>query len=154
MISPVKILAICSTVRFSTLLPALTITAMPSRATMVSVRPPEVSLFLQRPGAQADVRGAVDHSFNARAGTRGIIGDRHIVVVVISNCSFRLPITFSMEVEPLVATVPETVGRRVRTAAICCCRIGGFISLQPAVRARTAEAARMLMAFFMVLFHG
>ena len=42
-ISPVKILPICSTVRFSTLLPALTMTAMPSSATVVPVRPLAVS---------------------------------------------------------------------------------------------------------------
>ena len=42
-ISPVKILPICSTVRFSTLLSVLTMTAMPSSATMVSVRPPAFS---------------------------------------------------------------------------------------------------------------
>ena len=38
-ISPVKILAICSTVRSVTLLWALTMTAMPSSAMTVSVRP-------------------------------------------------------------------------------------------------------------------
>ena len=42
-ISPVKILAIWSTVRSATWLSALTITAMPSRAMVVPFRPEEVS---------------------------------------------------------------------------------------------------------------
>ena len=42
-ISPVKIWAICSTVRSATGLSALTITAMPSRATSVPTRPEAVS---------------------------------------------------------------------------------------------------------------
>ena len=42
-ISPVKIWAICSTLRSSTLLPALTMTAIPSSATVVPVRPPAIS---------------------------------------------------------------------------------------------------------------
>ena len=57
-----------------------------------------------------------------------------------------------MEVEPLVATVPETVdAESVPLPSVVAGSVDSFP--QPAsVRARTAEAARMLMAFFMVLF--
>ena len=69
------------------------------------------------------------------------------------NCSVSTPITSSMEVEPLVATAPDRVEALVSSVVSEAVSVVVVSLPQPArVSASRAEAARMLTAFFVVLF--
>ena len=82
-ISPLKMEAICSTVRSSTPQLALTTMAMPSRATVVAVRGLGV---LQRAGSQANVAAAVADGLDAGTGAGGVVG--HLDVLVLCHKLF------------------------------------------------------------------
>ena len=105
-ISPVKILAICSTVRSATALSLLTMTAMPSSATTVSMRPWLFSSSFrareERPMSAVPFMAASMPAPEPPPSTETVTP-----LWSLPNCSASVFMTFSIEVEPSVTTVPD-----------------------------------------------
>ena len=152
-ISPVKMPAICSTVRSSTLLSLLTMMAIPSSATVVAVSPDSLSLsFLDESPI------SVLPFLTASMPVPEPVGSYVTVMPSFSfiNCSLSVLMTFCIEVEPFVETVPFTSV----SALVCVAPEPVIVSLAPppAVLPQLASAVTLIravsaiaMIFFMLL---
>ncbi len=154
-ISPVKMPAICSTVRSSTLLSLLTMMAIPSSATVVAVSPDSLSLsFLDESPI------SVLPFLTASMPVPEPVGSYVTVMPPFSfiNCSLSVLMTFCIEVEPFVETVPLTC---VSEAAVVCAApepVVVSLAPPPAVLPQLASAVTLIravsaiaMIFFMLL---
>lgn len=150
-----KMPAICSTVRSSTLLSLLTMMAIPSSATVVAVSPDSLSLsFLDESPI------SVLPFLTASMPVPEPVGSYVTVMPPFSfmNCSLSVLMTFCIEVEPFVETVPLTC---VSEAAVVCAApepVVVSLAPPPAVLPQLASAVTLIravsaiaMIFFMLL---